>query len=444
MKNKYIHKEIFYPQEKISRYFLPLEIELLPFIHPLFFIHAYFREGKHFGIDKKELKIYAFNNLQIIFNKILKRFLQATKDEYYINFTKRELHKYLIFRDILLNRKYSLNPKIIFDTRNKVQLIIDLYQDLNKLKKQIESNLKLQKKHINIKEQFDYNNFKNLGWQYKVINFLQQQTRKNLSQFINYFLIHGSFATRDFLENWSDLDTLVILNDRIFQSIHNLNYAKKYFRKLGLLCYKIDPLAHHQFMFLTNFDLNYYPSFIFPPVLYHYALLINGQPEITINIRPDKYEKIQIMSNFVNYFREKVLKERYSENNFSWKNDLAHIMLWPSLLLQSKNIYIYKKFSFQRAKREFPQIDFKIVDWATEIMKNWSRPNILKYYPNFFFMFLPFYFNKIIINVYIKYLNTLPLSQNSKEIKIITKKALSFLENSFSLILKKLKDVQGN
>jgi len=439
-KNNYFYKEIVCNKNKIIRYFSFEELSALQFIDSLFFLKEYFKEENKFNLSDGEIKIYSLNNLQIIFNRILKRFLQSRFDKYWIVFIKKELNKYLIFRNIFLNNKYSLNPKLIFEYKDSFSLMIDLYQDLNNLKGQVSSHLDLKNKSIEIKHRFEYNNFKNLGWQYKTIHFLQKQINKKLHKFIDCFLIHGSFATKDFLENWSDLDVVIILNNKIFQNVNNLKYVKMKIQKLSLLCQKIDPLAHHLFSFLTKFDLNYYPSYLFPSTLYDYSLLLNGQTKININLRSDKYDKIQIMNNFVNYFRNKVLNQQYSKNHACWKNDVAHLMLWPSFMLQSKNIYISKKYSFKRAKKEFPQIDFGIIDQATQIMKDWSRSNILKYYPDSLFVFLPFKFNQVIINRYKRYLNNKSPQQTSKEIETFTKNALLFLEKTFNSILKDLKN----
>ena len=426
--------------EKIKNYFLFQELEDIAFIDPLFLLEKHFNNKNNFSLSDKEIKIYSLNNLQSTFNRILDRFLQIRFDKYWIIFIEKELNKYLIFRNVFLNNQYSFNPKPVFSLKNQTLLIINLYKDLNNLKRQILPSLDLEKKSIKIKQRFKYNNFSNLGWQYKTIYFLQKQINKRLSKFIDCFLVHGSFATKDFLENWSDLDTKIILNDFVFESSSNLDYVQKWFKKLSLLCDKIDPLAHHRFSFLTKFDLNYYPSYLFPLILYDYSLLLNGQTKIDVNLRIDKYDKIQAMSNFVNYFRNKISNEQYSKNKSNWKNDLSHLMLWPSFMLQSKNIYVYKKYSFERAKKEFFQIDFSIVDQATQIIKGWSRNNILKYYPDFLFNFFPFRLNQIIFNQYKKYLNNKSLQQTSKEVKIFTKDASLFLEKTFILILKNLKN----
>lgn len=434
--NKYIYQKINLLTEKISRYFLSIEWPHLSYIDPLFFIDNYFKNNKHFNLSQPELKKYCFDNLQVIFHKILKRFLQGPIDKYYLDFIKNQLDRYLIFRNVFLNNQYSVEPKPIFNLTSQSQLIISLFNDLNDLKKQIP--LPLISETVVIPNKFNFQDFRKLGWQYRVIDFLQKTSQKKLSFLIDCFLVHGSFATKDFLDKWSDLDALIILNNRVFQDVKTLNYFKKNIRRLSLTCYKIDPLNHHLFFFLTNFDLNYYPACFFPPVLFNYSVLLLGRANLEIKLRPDNYQKIQAISDFTERFRNKFLKAEYSRNLARWKEDLAQVMLLPSLLLQAKGIYLYKKDSFGKAKRVFPELDFSVVEQATNLMKNWSRPNLLKYYPNLFFDILPQRLNQAIINRYRKSLMELPIRQSREQIKKITQEALNLMEQAISLILRDL------
>ena len=104
-------------------------------------------------------------------------------------------------------------------------------------------------------------------------------------------------------------------------------------------------------------------------------------------------------------------------------------MLWPTLILQIKGIEIYKKNSFNKVKKEFPEIDFSVVDQATEKMKNWKRINLLKHYPNFLFTLMTFRFNQIIVHRYIKYFNK---HTKDREIQDIKNKALRLFEKTFN------------
>ena len=362
-------------------------------------------------MDKKNKKEYCLSELQMVFNKMLTNFLEMGPDKYYFKSIENGLNKYSSLRNIHLKEK---NPS---------EIIISIYNDLKKFKKEIIVETK--KVPVKINNKFIYPEFKKLGWQYNVINFIQKKVDKKINNFIKIFLIHGSFATKDFVSNWSDLDTKIILNDNVFENSSNLEYVQKWMRKLSLLCDKIDPLSHHRLSFLTEFDLEYYPSFIFPPILYKYSLLLNGKSDLEIHLRNNKIEKNNLIKKLIEQFEKNTNIKSLKE----WKNNLSCIMLWPTLMLQAKGLEIYKKDSFIKVKKEFPEINFDVIDQATEKMKKWKRINLLKYYPNFLFTLMPFRFNQIVVNRYRRYFNKNIKDNDVRDIRI---KALKLFKESIN------------
>lgn len=308
--------------------------------------------------------------------------------------------------------------------------LVNSYRQLRSARDSVVGESEIKPQKVFVKTHFDIGKFKSYGWQYSVINFLKEEVDTKLSDFIIAFLIHGSFATKDFLPNWSDLDTLIILDNKVFEDIENLKYVYKTIRKLALLCYKIDPLAHHEFEFITEFDLKYYPQYLFPPIIYDYSILLSGKSELEITLRPDDREKIQRMAKFVNYFREKIINGDFSKNKFFWKNDLSHIMLWPSFLLQAQNLYLYKRHSFEKAKEKFSSVNFSVVDGATLVMKNWKRFNLLRYYPNALINLLPYGVNEKLIYLFRHLARSQSPEQSKDLIKSITEDALKLMESS--------------
>lgn len=307
-------------------------------------------------------------------------------------------------------------------------LIINFYKGLEEKKSKL--NPQTKPRCVNVRNGFNYFDFKKYSKKYSLIYFLQKQIKKRLILYVDYFFVHGSFATKDPLENWSDLDTLIILNDITFKNIDNLKYVQKWIRKLSLLCYKIDPLAHHRFFVMTKFDLNYYPQSFFPIILYDYIVALHANKnKINLEIRDDQSEKSIILVNFIKYFENKIKNNSYSNNLYDWKLDISHILLLPTLLLQKKNIHVYKKESFERCNKEFLNSDFNIVDVASQIRNCWQSHNVLKYYPNFLFIILPYLWNKFIIDRYRHILMRTAPQQKREEIKLITNQAFEFFRN---------------
>lgn len=373
---------------------------------------------------KKDLRFSSFDEMQRIFNVVLRKFFK-TPDELVLDAISNELRDYTNFKRNILHIEVKSKA-------NPYEVIIGMYNDLlSLLPNSIATSNGLE---ISINKTFDYDKFKKSAWQYKTIRFLQSEAKKHLMPYIDVFLIHGSFATRDFLKNWSDLDTLMVLNNKTFASVGDLKFVKKELRKMALALYKIDPLAHHEFIFLTDLDLKYYPQFLFPAVLFDYSVRILGKDKIKIQLRDDKYDRTHVALKMLNYFKSKKDKNEYSKNNFFWKNDLSMMMLWPSLILQAKDIFVYKKYSFELVKKEFPTLDFLVIDEATKIMRQWRRINLLKFYPDAFFSFLPYIINRKIIGLHRKLSMRAKPKESMTEIKKITDNFIILAERGFDLI----------
>ena len=76
-------------------------------------------------MNKGNKKEYCLSKLQMVFNKMLTNFLEMGLDKYYFKSIKNGLNKYCFLRGINLKEK---DPS---------KIIISLYKDLNKFKKEI-------------------------------------------------------------------------------------------------------------------------------------------------------------------------------------------------------------------------------------------------------------------------------------------------------------------
>lgn len=434
---KIFFKEINLLDYKFFRGFTELEYELLPFVNGWFFLEKYFRDGNNWGLTKEEIKNYLFTELQLLFKKNLDMFMK-TDDKIFSRFIKNRIFYYLFLRKVLLDFKWpdKIDNPFSLDDNNK--LMIELYRDLKYLSKKI--NLETQRQTKKIGYSFNYQKYKKYGWQYKSIDFLRKEIKTCLKEDLLLFMVHGSFATRDFIDGWSDLDSLLILRNSFFKNPNSIDKKRKKIRKLSLICHKIDPLAHHKIFFLTEFDLKHYSPLFLPLSSYSHSLYLNGEKKLYFKIRDDSLQKFQRLISMLDNFRNKIDNQNYSETLFNLKQDLSEIMLWPSLILQAKNIYLYKRESFERVKKEFPKLDFKIIDQISILRKNWQRSNIFKYYPNLFFKWIPFWVNRGLLNKYRScFLDKLTLPIGEKKIKEYTQESLTLMEKSFRKVLEEIK-----
>lgn len=243
---------------------------------------------------------------------------------------------------------------------------------------------------------FDYGALAATNPAYHLIVFLRQKLRP-IEKHIHSCIIHGSYATQDAIPGWSDLDTMIILKDQVFDSADILRSVQKVFLKAGLLCYWIDPLAHHQLSFITEFDLGYYPQSFLPLPAYARGLRLFGPEHIRFDVRDDAVEQTTVMEKYRNRFKRKVARNAWSQNQYDWKNDLAHAFLLPSLLLQTKGVYVYKKESFDLLPQFFPGIDQRPLKEAADLMKKWKVRNLVRYLPPWLVTALPYRLSRIIV-----------------------------------------------
>lgn len=328
---------------------------------------------------------HKLNRFQIIFQRLLNGYFQFFVSDSCI-FER-------LYHDLTENKIIDLfsnqTVKILLDIKKEKRrldwftIISSLYTELSSIKKP--NNLEVfQIKEIN---RFNFSNFQNSSPKYKNLKFLSDEIKKDGSKFIDHFLIHGSYATKDFIDEWSDLDTIVIIKEEVFKDRMIFNLCFSFFQRLSFLCYRFDLLAHHRFILISNFDLNYYPQTILPVVVYKNSLsLFSSTIDLNFRVREDIMEKQEILKEFSLYF-EKMPQRRI--NYWQFKKYLSTILMLPSLLLQSKNIYVYKKDSFLLVKKEFINFDFSIIDQVSEKRNSWKLPYHKSYLPLFLIKHLP-------------------------------------------------------
>ncbi|PIR53280.1 hypothetical protein COU76_01965 [Candidatus Peregrinibacteria bacterium CG10_big_fil_rev_8_21_14_0_10_49_10] len=183
------------------------------------------------------------------------------------------------------------------------------------------------------------------------------------------------------MDGWSDLDTLVIVRDEVFQSVERLERFKKYFSRAAFVCYQIDPLAHHELVAVSVYDIAHYPQTLFPMPVFQNAAVLTGAADVPFALRDDAAERMLVLREFRSRFMEKVSKNTYSTTAIDWKNDLACALLLPALALQAKGEFVYKRESFTLAKERFPDLDWSCIDEASAIRRDWRAHSLMQRTP---------------------------------------------------------------
>jgi len=208
--------------------------------------------------------------------------------------------------------------------------------------------------------------------------------------YIKHFLLHGSLASNDYVDDWSDLDTWVVLNDSKLKLVKDLEFLFYFFKDLNNHIFEIDPLAHHGFITLLESDLYNYGNDIMPIEVLREAKSFIGDDNIGYDMKDTSKLEIKrllhIKKLFLN-FNSKGIFESHAKNDryltidminnnigmYQLKYIISLIASIPSLYLSSINKPVYKRDSFKNFTAEFGK--FKILEKVTYIRDNFHKYN---------------------------------------------------------------------
>lgn len=218
---------------------------------------------------------------------------------------------------------------------------------------------------------FDLSQYPKEDMQYlKPIEYIRKVADEKLKKFAAGFYIHGSISTNDYIKGWSDVDTLIILKSSVFEAPKNLLEIRDILYGLRANFCSVDPLQHHGVMVVTEHDLGYYPEVFLPiDALNCSKSLMSDDKTIKFNIRDSKEEAMLKLNWVMGYFKS--LEPRKAKNSYELKFMLHLAALFPALYLEAKGIYLYKKFTFELAEKDFSEEDWKPIKYAEKTRKEW-------------------------------------------------------------------------
>jgi hypothetical protein len=183
------------------------------------------------------------------------------------------------------------------------------------------------------------------------------------------FYIHGSLATLDYVKHWSDLDDLIVVSEATIRDPAQLQTFHTRILETLPLIFAFDPLQHHGHGFLAEQELSFFPGVLFPLPALENAVCCFGANELVFHRRQDTWERgRQILQLLLNL--EKITR-RTVTNPYVLKAFASSILLLPSLYLQTRDIFCYKRDSFELARRYFGT-EWKAVEIATDIRREWT------------------------------------------------------------------------
>lgn len=259
--------------------------------------------------------------------------------------------------------KNSLGKSINF-----AKILSSLYSDLSHVKSKGTKSIKKPKC-----AGFNMEEYKKTDSGYlKPLFELKGYVNESLKPHLAGFYLHGSFATGDYIKGWSDVDTLAIVSKNTIDNPKKLLDLRKKMYLMRHFFYRIDPLQHHGSIVISEYDLMNYCNVYFPVEIFKYSKSFFKEGMANISVRDHSEEAFAKLFWFVSYFRKLKDRNPNSMGAYELKNMLHSITLFPSMYLNARNVFVYKKFSFGIAQKDFSKKDWKVVDEAGAIRKNWK------------------------------------------------------------------------
>jgi hypothetical protein len=286
---------------------------------------------------------------------------------------------------MLENLQYSSNAFLNwFLSKNSKELVQKPYYEIDMMCNFLKNSISTYQNGITNKEYKSKKiNIKNYSLGNSVIKSISNIAKQN-NQNANY-LLHGSFASNDYVLGWSDIDIFCIVNK------DNLNYKSykslvKADRDINSLFQSIDKHQHHGIQYVTNADMLCYNQMFLPVEVLKNSYSLSGNLKQEIKYRNNINDQNQRLISLLNLFKTsketgvfshhkyngEYLREEFknSENAmYQLKYFLSVIAAIPCYYYNSKNIFLDKPTAIKKIQSK---IDDRILKKTTLIRNKWD------------------------------------------------------------------------
>lgn len=231
----------------------------------------------------------------------------------------------------------------------------------------------------------------------KIVIFLRYIERLNIKKYFKYFLIQGSFASKDYIYGWSDVDTWTVIKDEILKDATKLIKLRKILNKVYKKINVISKFQHHGITIYTEKDLlNYLHGFLPKQALIKNISLFrekeiilfqtNKKINLSYKILKDKFSFLQksiLIKKYNHHVRKKIPKIPFKKNDpylFELFYHITTILNIPILFLDAINKSSHKKKSFLKFYNIINN-DFvkNFIKKHEEIRLNWKKYGTKKF-----------------------------------------------------------------
>jgi len=168
---------------------------------------------------------------------------------------------------------------------------------------------------------------------------------------------------------------VVVLKNEVFNDAERLTRVARKLNDARKIMFEFDPLQHHSWQVLTEKDLMDYPEAYFPAKLFEYSKTLFYDKKNTLTYYHRK-EQLDFLKSFLHLSESIIWKlenKRFPNNIYQLKSLLSEFMLLPSFYVQARDKQsIYKKNSFDEARKDFSARQWEIMNIVSEIRQQWD------------------------------------------------------------------------
>jgi predicted nucleotidyltransferase len=223
----------------------------------------------------------------------------------------------------------------------------------------------------------------------KCFNYLK---KNKIDDYIKIFCVHGSIASDDYIKNWSDLDTFVVIKNETLKNEIKLRKLRNILRNFFIKLTKVSPYQHHGLIMYTENDLNHYLKGYLPMQALEKSFSVFGKVIFEIKEKKNKSNlSLKSLEERKKYLKESILKGKYNHHAFKGRKlnvplkensnqmyqlfcHIGYILNIPILYLDATNRSIHKKKSFNKFYKEIKDNNIKKFIKKTEAVRtNWNE-----------------------------------------------------------------------
>jgi hypothetical protein len=187
--------------------------------------------------------------------------------------------------------------------------------------------------------------------------------------------VHGSLGT-DEVVSYSDFDALIILRSQVFEDEARLMNASFHFCRAQRIMREFDPLQHHGWFVIDEAMLERFPEHYFPAALFKHAKALDiprNTDVLHVRVVASRRKLMQTFDDLVARLDADITSRRFHTNTYYLKSTLSKLLLLPAVYVQARDGKgIFKRDSFESARRDFAEQDWSIIQLAVQLRREWT------------------------------------------------------------------------